>query len=356
MSISNHSLDNVALRLSPLPPQHQNLAPPPLEATDISDSVLLSGERQSSEQTLQASPPPLTELPNNNSQNTTEASEQSQVKTKQEHLPAEEREPQCRSRPESYSAATSTNCAFSSEAAPALLFQEDFIATWPLSSAWSPNETNANSSQVGYWPSSATRTENLQADIAPIEELPAEASPAEALPTDESQIGSSQAEVLQTNESQVGILATEVSPAESTKTNSATEPWQSASAQLEEPQAKEETNTSEARSTANSIAVESASPTRSKAEAKKAPSAEGPPSQAEEQALKEEKEQQEKQRVEVIYDRIKAERLLHEAKRQAIWADLQTELRRIWREVMLRRKKSEDDYLKNWQKLFLNAG
>lgn len=290
MIISNHSLDNVALRLSPLPPQRQNLAPPPLEATDIRDSVLLSREEQSREQTLQASPPPLTELSSDNSQNTTEASEPNQVKTEQKHLPTEEREPQCRSSPESYSAATSTDCAFSSEAAPALLFQEDFYTTWPLS-AWPPSETNASSSQ-----------------------------------------------------------------AESTETNSAAEPLQPTFAQLEEPHTTEETNKAEVNGTANSIAIESSSSTRSKAEAKKTPSAEGPPSQAEEQALKEEKEQQEKQRVEVIYDRIKAEKLLHEAKRQAIWADLQTELRRIWREVMLRRKKSEDDYQKNWQKIFLNAG
>lgn len=290
MIISNHSLDNVALRLSPLPPQRQNLAPLPLEATDIRDSVLLSREEQSREQTLQASPPPLTELSSDNSQNTTEASEPNQVKTEQKHLPTEEREPQCRSRPESYSAATSTDCAFSSEAAPALLFQEDFYTTWPLS-AWPPSETNASSSQ-----------------------------------------------------------------AESTETNSAAEPLQPTFAQLEEPHTTEETNKAEVNGTANSIAIESSSSTRSKAEAKKTPSAEGPPSQAEEQALKEEKEQQEKQRVEVIYDRIKAEKLLHEAKRQAIWADLQTELRRIWREVMLRRKKSEDDYQKNWQKIFLNAG
>ena len=290
MIISNHSLDNVALRLSPLPPQRQNLAPPPLEATDIRDSVLLSREEQSREQTLQASPPPLTELSSDNSQNTTEASEPNQVKTEQKHLPTEEREPQCRSRPESYSAAASTDCAFSSEAAPALLFQEDFYTTWPLS-AWPPSETNASSSQ-----------------------------------------------------------------AESTETNSAAEPLQPTFAQLEEPHTTEETNKAEVNGTANSIAIESSSSTRSKAEAKKTPSAEGPPSQAEEQALKEEKEQQEKQRVEVIYDRIKAEKLLHEAKRQAIWADLQTELRRIWREVMLRRKKSEDDYQKNWQKIFLNAG
>lgn len=326
MIISNHSLDNVTLRLSPLPPQHQNLAPPPLEATDISDSVLLSGERQNSQQALQASSPPLTELSNNKNKNATEAQNQGQVKTKQEHLPAEEREPQCRSRPETYSAATSTNCAFSSEAAPALLFQEDFATAWPLSSAWSPSETNVDNSETNNLPSSTSANDSSQVSILQTEVAPAEVSQAE------------------------------VSPVESTETNSAAEPLISTSVQAEELHITEEANTNEVKDTANSIIVESSSSTRSKAEAKKAPPAEGPPSQAEEQALKEEKEQQEKQRVEVIYDRIKAEKLLHEAKRQAIWADLQTELRRIWREVMLRRKKSEDDYQKNWQKIFLNAG
>ncbi|MGM9993058.1 MAG: hypothetical protein ACI376_09505 [Candidatus Bruticola sp.] len=92
-------------------------------------------------------------------------------------------------------------------------------------------------------------------------------------------------------------------------------------------------------------------------EAKKAdPTPEPPLSQAEERALAEEKEQQEKLRVQAIYDRMEAEKIIAENKRQAIWADLQTELQRIWREVMIRRKKSEDDYMKNWQKVFLNVG
>ncbi|MGM9998771.1 MAG: hypothetical protein ACI38Q_05200 [Candidatus Bruticola sp.] len=92
-------------------------------------------------------------------------------------------------------------------------------------------------------------------------------------------------------------------------------------------------------------------------EAKKAdPAPETPLSQAEEKALAEEKEQQEKLRIQAIYDRMEVEKILSESKRQAIWADLQTELQRIWREVMIRRKKAEDDYMKNWQKVFLSVG
>ena len=326
MIISNNSLDNIAIRLVTLPPQHQNLAPPPLEldsrdslqlSTNISseypnleiavtnpDSITESAlanpphKSQISSQTArpESQEPPLTDrdndmlLPETNSLDNTSTEQVSTAHNGENLLTINQQESRCRSQPNAYSAATSETCAFSSEAAPALLFQEDFYTTWPLS-AWPPSETNASSSQ-----------------------------------------------------------------AESTETNSEAEPLQPTFAQLEEPHTTEETNKAEVSGTANSIAIESSSSTRSKAEAKKTPSAEGPPSQAEEQALKEEKEQQEKQRVEVIYDRIKAERLLHEAKRQAIWADLQTELRRIWREVMLRRKKSEDDYQKSWQKLFLNAG
>lgn len=309
MIISNNSLDNIAIRLVTLPPQHQNLAPPPLEldsrdslqlSTNISseypnleiavtnpDSITESAlanpphKSQISSQTArpESQEPPLTDrdndmlLPETNSLDNTSTEQVSTAHNGENLLTINQQESRCRSQPNAYSAATSETCAFSSEAAPALLFQEDFYAAWPL------DNSNSNNSQ------------------------PESTAPTESATSSES-----------------------ITPAVSIKTESQT------------------------------ATVASSSSTRSKAEAKKAPAAEGPSSQAEEQALKEEKEQQEKQRVEVIYDRIKAEKLLHEAKRQAIWADLQTELRRIWREVMLRRKKSEDDYQKNWQKIFLNAG
>ncbi len=341
MIISNRSLDNVTLRLSALPPQHQNLAPPPLEAANNKDSVLLSRDTQSEPQqldtsaTLSAATALSTNLLNQENQTVDNTSsqaqnraqgksqDQTQIHDELEPLPAEEREPQCRSRPSSYSVAASTNCAFSSEAAPALLFQEDFYTAWPLGAtlgAASPSTT-----QIGGSPNNTSQTEISQ--------------------TDSSQVGNPQ----------TGILQTEQEQAE--QSEPAAEPLGTAYSQPEAPHNTiESANIDKTKGTADSITAESSSSTRSKAEAKKASSAEGPPTQAEEQALKEEKEQQEKQRLEVIYDRIKAEKLLHEAKRQAIWADLQTELRRIWREVMLRRKKSEDDYQKSWQKIFLNAG
>ncbi len=339
MFIYNRSLDSLSVSLSALPPQHQNLAPPPLEAANNKDSVLLSRDTQSEPQQLSTSATLSTETAlstnllnqenqtvdntSSQAQNRTQgkSQDQTQIHAELEPLPAEEREPQCRSRPSSYSVAASTNCAFSSETAPALLFQEDFYTAWPLGAtlgAASPSTT-----QIGGSPNNTSQTEISQ--------------------TDSSQVGNPQTGILQTEQTE--------------QSEPAAEPLGAAYSQPEAPHnTTESTNIDKAKSTVSFITVESSSSTRSKTEAKKAPADEGPPTQAEEQALKEEKEQQEKQRLEVIYDRIKAEKLLHEAKRQAIWADLQTELRRIWREVMLRRKKSEDDYQKSWQKIFLNAG
>lgn len=338
MFIYNRSLDSLSVSLSALPPQHQNLAPPPLEAANNKDSVLLSRDTQSEPQQLSTSATLSTETAlstnllnqenqtvdntSSQAQNRTQgkSQDQTQIHAELEPLPAEEREPQCRSRPSSYSVAASTNCAFSSEAAPALLFQEDFYTAWPLGAtlgAASPSTT-----QIGSSPNNTSQTEISQ--------------------TDSSQVGNPQTGILQTEQTE--------------QSEPVAEPLGTAYYQPEAiHNTTESTNIDNTKNTVSSITVESSSSTRSKAEAKKAP-ADEPPTQAEEQALREEKEQQEKQRLEVIYDRIKAEKLLHEAKRQAIWADLQTELRRIWREVMLRRKKSEDDYQKSWQKIFLNAG
>lgn len=72
-------------------------------------------------------------------------------------------------------------------------------------------------------------------------------------------------------------------------------------------------------------------------------------------ALREELQQQDMLRTQNIYERMSVEKQLHEAKRQAIQADLQTELQKIFREVNLRRKKVEDELNKNWQKIFLGS-
>lgn len=81
--------------------------------------------------------------------------------------------------------------------------------------------------------------------------------------------------------------------------------------------------------------------------------AKAPPGEKEREAQEKEKELQDKLRAEEIYTRMKAERELHNAKMQAILAELQTEIRRIWDEVMLRRQKVHDEMLKNWHKVFL---
>lgn len=291
MIISNSHLNNVSVHIQALPPQHQNLAPPTQNKAD-SDSVVLSSDMLSCQQnqrfslrsTNSMAKFALNEQQNTNSQDQNTAansseefvnniSSQQQSNTNKNCSLVAQQEKHCQNNSTIYSTATSTGCAFSSESAPALLFQENFSAGWQLDNS------------------------GVQLSQSQLEE-PANAS----------------ATIKNSN------IMTEATSSGKTK------------------------------------AAEGSSSTRSKAETKKTPASEGPPSQAEEQALKEEKEQQEKQRVEVIYERIRAEKLLHEAKRQAIWADLQTELRRIWRDVMLRRKKSEDDYQKNWQKVFLNAG
>ena len=316
MMISNCHFNNVAIHIKALPPQHQNLAPPTTNSTG-GDSVLLSLNTSNSKSTHGVLPPATNsaaELAPNKSHNSinkikssainnaaelkTNAPDKEPTHTSDDCLSAAEQNVKSPNSPTTYSAAASASCAFSSEAAPALLFQEDFSAGWQL-----------GSSDVSNLPSKPERP----------------TTPAE---------NSEHLSAVETD--RLTAVEPDISSAAITNRSIIAE--------------------AAAASGGRTKATESSSSTRSKTETKKAPQTETPLSQAEEQALKEEKEQQEKQRVEVIYDRIKADKLLHEAKRQAIWADLQTELRRIWRDVMLRRKKSEDDYQKNWQKIFLNAG
>lgn len=330
MIISNSHLNNVSVNIQALPPQHQNLAPPTQNKAN-GDSVVLSSDTLSCQQNQQFSPWStnsmakfaLNEQQNTNSQvqstaaNNSEEfvnniSSQQQSNTDKNCSLVAQQEKHSQNNSTIYSTATSTSCAFSSESAPALLFQENFSAGWQL------DESGVQLSQS---------------------QLEEPATPAKIDIVTSTAISST----LASTENTEVLSSTE-------KAEAAAEPA-NASATI-----KNNNIMTEATSSGKTKAAEGSSSTRSKAETKKAPASEGPPSQAEEQALKEEKEQQEKQRVEVIYERIRAEKLLHEAKRQAIWADLQTELRRIWRDVMLRRKKSEDDYQKNWQKVFLNAG
>ncbi|MBQ7502090.1 hypothetical protein IJT93_05165 [bacterium] len=80
-----------------------------------------------------------------------------------------------------------------------------------------------------------------------------------------------------------------------------------------------------------------------------------PMGEKEEAALKEEMQQQDELRANEIYERMRIDRQIHEAKLQAMLADLQTELQRIWREAALRRRKMEDDLSKSWQKAVLGV-
>ena len=80
-----------------------------------------------------------------------------------------------------------------------------------------------------------------------------------------------------------------------------------------------------------------------------------PPETPQQKALAQEREQRQKLEVEEIRTRMEVERQLQEAKRQIIWADLRTELQRLWQEASLRRQKSMAEQHKNWQKVFLGA-
>lgn len=61
--------------------------------------------------------------------------------------------------------------------------------------------------------------------------------------------------------------------------------------------------------------------------------------------------QQDLLRAEEVLIRMSAERRLHAAKIQAMLANLETEIQRIWEEVTLRRQKIHDDLLGKWEKV-----
>ena len=78
-----------------------------------------------------------------------------------------------------------------------------------------------------------------------------------------------------------------------------------------------------------------------------------PPGPREREALEREKEQQDKLLAQQIYARMRAERELVRARLEAIRAELQLEIQRIWQEVMIRRRKVHDELLENWHKVLL---
>ncbi len=78
-----------------------------------------------------------------------------------------------------------------------------------------------------------------------------------------------------------------------------------------------------------------------------------PPGPRERKALDKEKEQQDRLAAEQIYARMRAERALVQARLAALVQDLQTEIQRIFQEVLIRRRKVHDAILANWHKVLI---
>lgn len=74
----------------------------------------------------------------------------------------------------------------------------------------------------------------------------------------------------------------------------------------------------------------------------------GPPGPEEEKARREQLQEADRQKAEEIRRRMEADRILWEAKMLALLADLQTDLFKIWQEVMLNRRKVHDQIMKAW--------
>ena len=78
-----------------------------------------------------------------------------------------------------------------------------------------------------------------------------------------------------------------------------------------------------------------------------------PPGPREKEALEKEREQQDRLAADQIYARMRAERALVQARLAALVQDLQTEIQRIFQEVLIRRRKVHDAILANWHKVLI---
>ncbi len=96
-------------------------------------------------------------------------------------------------------------------------------------------------------------------------------------------------------------------------------------------------------------------PTRPDGQAVSSPLAEAkpPPGPREREALDKEKAQQDRLLAEEIYARMRAQRELSQARMAALLADVQTEIQRLWQEVMINRRKVHDEILKAWHKVLI---
>ncbi|MDO5295087.1 MAG: hypothetical protein Q4F00_00380 [bacterium] len=91
--------------------------------------------------------------------------------------------------------------------------------------------------------------------------------------------------------------------------------------------------------------------TQNNTASKTAVKAKTPAGDLENRAAQYELAQQDQLRAKEIYLRMSAERQLHITKMQALLANLETEIQRIWEEVTLRRQKIHDDLLAKWEKV-----
>lgn len=79
------------------------------------------------------------------------------------------------------------------------------------------------------------------------------------------------------------------------------------------------------------------------------------PAGAKEQAaLDEEERQRDELRAEEIFEQMRIARQVHQAKLQAMVANMQTEIQRIWNEVYIARQKVFNDLMKEWEKVILD--
>lgn len=83
---------------------------------------------------------------------------------------------------------------------------------------------------------------------------------------------------------------------------------------------------------------------------KGAPPPQSAPGDLEQRATQESEQQSDVLRAREIYAAMAADRRLSEEKIRAIWAEVQTEVFRIWQEVVLRRQKVMSDLLDKWSK------
>jgi hypothetical protein len=84
---------------------------------------------------------------------------------------------------------------------------------------------------------------------------------------------------------------------------------------------------------------------------KAAPPSQRVPGELEQEATVEDERTNDVLRAKEIYAQMEVDRRLSDEKIRAMWADVQTEVFRIWQEVLLRRQKVMADLMDKWSKI-----